>query len=204
MGHRSVRWGLLGCLLWVLSGCASSPKEVLLDSLGAVKDKALESVGLRKPELPESAKPDRTIAWAIQADDQLNRGRSGPAFSVVTRLYKLRSAEALLKAPLETFGNPALERSRLGDDLIETREIALLPGQRVDFKEKMHREVRYVAVVALFQNPAPSRWRYAFSTEDAEKSGISMGAHACSLTVGKGVPVNEADVPSDLPETSCP
>jgi type VI secretion system protein VasD len=190
--------------LLMLSGCASSPKEVLFDSLGAVKDKALESVGLKKIELPESAKPERTIAWTLQADDQLNRGRSGPALSVVTRLYKLRSPDALLKAPLETFGNPTLERARLGDDLIEVREIPLLPGQVVSFKEKTHRDVRHVAVVALFHSPAAGRWRYAFATEDAERTGIALGAHACSLTVGQGRPVDVPAVPQDLPETSCP
>ncbi len=208
MGRGSVlsmlRAGLLSTLLALLTGCASSTKEVLMDGLSAAKDKALESVGLKKVELPESAKPERTIAWTLQADEQLNRGHSGPALSVVTRLYKLRSPDALLKAPMETFGNPALERARLGDDLIEVREIPLLPGQVVSFKEKTHRDVRHVAVVALFHRPAAGRWRYAFATEDVERTGISLGAHACSLTVGQGRPVEPTDIPHDLPETSCP
>lgn len=199
-----LRTALLSVLLALLAGCASSPKEALLDGLGIVKDKALESVGLKKAEVPESAKPERTLAWTLQADEQLNRGRSGPALSVVTRLYKLRSPDALLKAPMETFGNPALERARLGDDLIEVREIPLVPGQVVSFKEKTHRDVRHVAVVALFHSPAAGRWRYAFATEDAERTGIALGAHACSLTVGQGRPVEATDVPHDLPETSCP
>ena len=44
----------------------------------------------------------------------------------------------------------------------------------------------YIGVVALFRAPAGQRWRVSFSASEAQKSGITIGAHACALSVGAG------------------
>lgn len=191
--RRASRWCAVPWLAFAavaLPGC-SSMKAV--EAALPVAEKALEVVGLKKPaapELPDAAKPARRIALRVQASPSLNVDEaSGASLSLVARIYKLRSADAFLAAPYETFGDAALEKERLGNDLVEVRDLQLVPGQRVEATEKVTREAAYVGVVALFHSPAAQRWRYAFAADELERSGLTLGAHACALTVSSGVPL---------------
>lgn len=175
--------------LVLLSACSSTPTAIVMEGIGAMKDKALESVGIKKPEVPESAKPERSIRWRLQASDALNTDAQGESLALLTRIYKLKSPNAFMQVPYEVFGDPAQEKARLGDELIETREVQLIPGQRHEVMDKVAREAPYVAIVALYRQPAPQRWRYVFSAEAAEKTGLTLGAHACALTVQSGEPI---------------
>ena len=62
----------------------------------------------------------------------------------------------------------------------------------------------YIGVVALFRAPAPQRWKYAFSAEAAQKTGITLGAHACSLSVSMGAPVNASTQVASMSPGICP
>lgn len=191
------------------AGCSTwKAAQVTAQAALPVAEKALEIVGLKKPappELPESAKPPRQVVFRLHASSSLNLdAASGQPLALVTRIYKLRSPNAFLGAPYEVFGQPAVEKDRLGADLIEVREVQLVPGQRIEGLEKVAREAGYVGIVALFHDPSPQRWRYAFSTEALEQSGLSVGAHACALTVSQGEPLG---LPGSFARTSpgrCP
>jgi type VI secretion system protein VasD len=102
------------------------------------------------------------------------------------RLYKLRDHNSFLSTPYTSFGAPETEKQAMGADLLEAREIILSPGQTLDLKEKMAGEAAYLGVVALFRSPAPRRWRFAFS---AANTKITMGVHACAMTVTDIAPV---------------
>jgi type VI secretion system protein VasD len=174
-----------------LQGCESV--RGLGDGLGNMGNKALETIGFKKPEvpqvpeIPESAKPDRTLQLRIAGSDSLNVDPLGNSLSVVVRVYKLRNLSTFLTAPYETFGTSAKEKEVLADTLIEARELMLVPGAQIQLKERWAREAAYLGVVALFRAPASERWRYAFEL-DAQPtgSGIVMGAHACALSVAAG------------------
>src|SRR5688572_12929853 len=101
---------LAAALCLSLAGC---------ETVGQVGGKALQMVGLKKPEvpqvpqvpeIPESAKPARRMKLTLTASESLNVDPSGKSLSLVVRVYKLRSATAFLNAPYETFGNPAKEK----------------------------------------------------------------------------------------------
>lgn len=220
MGTRLT--ALLSACMWValalsLSACTSTPtvkvtspeidklgttaKEApsgsVLETLGGYKDKALEAIGFKKPELPKAPDlpevqlPDRKIRWRLHASDSLNVLPSGESVAMLTRIYKLRSPNAFLQAPYEVFGNPAKEKAQLGDDIIETREVQMIPGQQDEVTDQTAREARYIGIVALYRNPATQRWRYAFRSESAEKSGLSIGLHACAMSVQVGEPIGQ-------------
>lgn len=173
----------------------SLPKDAssgsFLDSIGDYKDKALEAVGFKKPELPELPDvqlPARKVLWRLHASDSLNVSPSGAPVALLTRTYKLRSPSAFLQAPYEVFGDPAKEKAQLGDDVIEAREVQLIPGQHIEVRDKVTREAPYIGIVALYRSPSPQRWRYAFRSESAEKTGLSIGLHACAMSVQVGEP----------------
>lgn len=163
--------------------------------------KALEATGLKAPEPPKNPLADadvskldvsqvpRFVSFKLHASPALNIDAQGRSLSLVARLYKLKSPDAFWKAPYAAFGNAAKEKELLGDDIVEVRDIQLVPGQQINLREKMSRDVGYVGIVALFHSPAPQRWRYVFAASKLEFSGLAMGAHACSLSVLAGEPL---------------
>jgi type VI secretion system protein VasD len=191
-----------------LIGCETAGK--LGTGLGNMGDKALETIGFKKPEvpqmpeLPESAKPARRLKLRLAASDSLNVDSAGRSLSLVVRIYKLRSPAAFLNAPYETFGNSAKEKEVLADEVIESREIVLLPGQQQQINERWAREATHVGVVAMFRAPAPQRWRYAFELETFQlDDGFVLGAHACGLSVASGEPVGVASAAMKLNNSAC-
>jgi type VI secretion system protein VasD len=179
-------------LCLALSGCGTAG---LVSAVGKVADIALEATGLKKPEIPEIPdlqKPPRNVSLKLHAGDNLNAGTADKSLSLVARIYKLKQTEAFYATPYDAFLSPEKEKQALGADLLEVREISLIPGQLYEVIEKVSRESSYIGVVTLFRTPAPQRWRAAFASKDAEASGITLGVHACSLTVGKGAASDQA------------
>jgi type VI secretion system protein VasD len=174
-----------------LSACTSVMK---------VADVAMEAVGLKKPEppkvpeLPEFQKPQRNVALKLHAGDNLNSGATDKPLSIIARVYKLKQTGAFYSAPYDTFLSPEKEKQILGADLLEVRELSLVPGQLYEVTEKVSRESNYIGIVTLFRSPAAQRWRAAFAAQDAETSGIIIGLHACSLTLGKGASADQSNI----------
>lgn len=167
-------WFAIAGLL-ALQGCAA----------GSIAGAAMELTGIRKaPELPDAQKPPRSVALRLHADQNLNAGAGRQPLALAVRLYKLRQPATFERMSFDSFLDPQTERALLGNDLLEVRELMLIPGQRYDASEKVTREAYFVGVVALFQAPAPRRWRLAVAAADAEKSGLTVGLHACTLSTG--------------------
>ncbi len=166
-----------------------------MGTLSSLGGKAMEALGLKKPELPDtsqlpsipdSALPDWRVGWRIFASPSLNVDGEGHSLGLLVRIYKLKSPDAFLQAPYDTFGDQAKEKAALNDDLISAREVQLLPGQRYEATDKIARDAPYLGIVAMFRAPLTDRWRYAFKTADAAKSGLALGAHACAMSVQVG------------------
>lgn len=211
----------IGCLaaasLLVLSGCASPPatpslptipsaptapaaptSDGLIGMISSAADAALAAVGLKKPdppqapEIPDSALPDYKVNWRVYASESLNVDEQGHALGLVVRIYRLKSPDAFLQAPYDAFGDASKEKTLLGDDLVGVREVQLIPNQHYEATDKVAREARYVGIVALYKNALTGRWRYAFSTASADKAGLTIGAHACALSVQVGEAIGQA------------
>lgn len=214
--------------LFVLAGCVSAPATPSMPAvptapttesggvigfLGQITDKALETIGFKKPEVPEipempnvpdSALPDRRINWRVFASESLNVNESGQSLALVVRMYKLKSPDAFLQAPPDIFGDPAKEKAALNEDLIAARELQLVPGQHHEATDKVTREARYIGIVALYRKPAQGRWRYAFNAASAEKTGLHIGAHACAMSVQVGEAIGQAAATVRSVAVPCP
>jgi type VI secretion system protein VasD len=177
------RLGLPFLLGLLLTGCANG-------GLNSIANATLEAVGVRQPpalpEVPDSMKPARQVSIRLHASDRLNLNADGQPLAIVARVYKLRQSAAFEHAPYGTFLNPQAEKEAFGADLVEVKEITLVPGQHYEVTEKVPREAGYLGVIALFNSPAPQRWRLTFPAADVERSGITVGVHACAFSVGSG------------------
>ena len=193
MSLRTLQWMLVAGL-FSLVGCASS-------GTGGAVDKTLEVLGFRSPvsadevrtALPPSS---RKVALRLHAADLLNTDSQKRPLSVVIRIYKLRGADAFLSAPYAAFIDGESNRQPFRGDIVESRELVLRPGQRHEVIETLPNEATHLGVVALFRSPAESRWRFAFRSREAERSGVTLGVHGCALSVAAGVP--EAAEPDTL------
>jgi type VI secretion system protein VasD len=160
----------------------------------------LEAAGLRKPPpLPEAQLAPRNVALRLHAARRLNVDARGQSLALLVRVYKLRQRTAFEQAPYAAFLSPQTEREALGADLLEVRELTLVPGQQLELNEKLAREAGWLGVVALFHTPARQGWRVAFAAPDAERAGVTLGLHACALSVGAGAAASgEAPPPLSL------
>lgn len=210
--NKSIVAGIASLML-ILGGCGNTPAraEAPANAAGGTgswlekaTDKALELTGLKKPELPDSALPDRRIAWRLHASPSLNTLPDGQSLALLVRIYRLRSPDSFLQAPADTFGDAAREKELLGDDLVSVREVQLVPSQHHETTDKLPRDIGHVGIVALFHHPAMGRWRYAFAVAPSELTGIDIGVHACAMTVHGGQPIGMSSERVRSAAVSCP
>lgn len=193
------RWRLLGgrvCLLFplALTACATSAPA---GSSPGVMDSMLQIVGLQRvslqnqdlPAAAASMKPEKKLQVVIRlhAGELLNTDTNGRSLPVVARIYELGDKDAFMRAPAATFNTDRRQwPSELAGEVLGVREVVLTPGQHFDATETLPVGTRYVGVVALFRAPAPGRWRHVFDAKAAAQGGLTLGVHACALSVASG------------------
>jgi type VI secretion system protein VasD len=150
------------------------------------------------PSNSNAPKPVRSVHLRLYAGQNLNVDQQGRPLALVTRIYKLRDATAFNQAPFEVFLNPDREKQAFGNDLVDVRELLLLPGQHYEVDEGVPAGATALGVVALFRDPGPERWRFAFDITRSTRSGITIGAHACAMTATEGVLVGGDVSPMQL------
>ncbi len=185
----------------VLAGCGTTSQG------GGLLDKTLEMVGLQKidtaaaapinPELLKPAAPTK-MPLRIHASDQLNSDGANRPLSLVVKVYKLKAHEAFLRAPYAEFVN-----GYKGEDVVATRELVLLPGQRYEVEESLPKDATHLGIVALYKSPEASRWRFVFDLASSAKDGVTLGAHQCALSVSQGETVGSAPETKRLAGTVC-
>jgi type VI secretion system protein VasD len=166
------------CLLLLaaaLPGCAG-------DGLAG---RALAAAGMKAPDA-EKLKGPRSIALRLHAAPKLNSDAQGRPLALLARVYTLRQKAAFDAAPYAAFLTPGADREAFGADLVEVKDVTLVPGQRYEVVEKVPREAAFIGIVALFHSPAPQRWRLSFSALDAESAGVTVAMQACALSAGAG------------------
>jgi type VI secretion system protein VasD len=184
-----------GLFVWMIcvAGCAS-----VSGGEPGLLDKTLQWAGITVPTAPDISAKDlpqinKKVTLRLHAGEVLNTDPSGRPLAVVTRIYKLKDSAAFAQATYESFRDAAAGKvASIEQDLVETREIVLKPGQHYEVVETLTPNVNYLAVVALFRAPAQARWRFVFETKPAVASGITLGLHACALSVAQGQPVAAA------------
>jgi type VI secretion system protein VasD len=189
----------LGATLLALTlvGCASGGK--MKEAIGM----AAEAVGLKKPEAQIEVGPKK-VTLRVFASENLNAGAGKSPIALVVKIYQLRDSTAFEQTAYNQFLDPVKEKAALGDDLISSREVLVLPGQNYDLMETVQPPAGFIGVVALFHTPNTSRWRMSFEAKGSEKKGISLGAHACAMTVTEGLLVSKlAGEPASLSTVNC-
>lgn len=186
----------------LLAGCGTTSAG------GGLLDKTLGLVGLQtvdsaaaapiSPELLKPAAPTK-MPLRIHASDQLNSDGAKRPLSLVVKVYKLKAYEDFMRAPYDAFAQAPYK----GDEVVSSRELVLLPGQRYQVEEALPKDAAYLGVVALFKSPEAYRWRFVFDVAGSAKEGVTLGAHQCALSVSQGETVGSASETRRLAGTVC-
>lgn len=170
-----------------LQGCGSV--SMLTDGVKSLVGGTPE--GEQIPKVVSLPPPQKSVNVSIEAAPTLNVDDAGSPLSVVVRVYKLRDASAFLRAPIEVVTDGAKAKEAFGTDIVETKEVVLVPGGRYELTELFDDEAKFYAVAVAFRRSDPRRWRYAFVTDQLVSGGLVLGVHGCSLTVAKGEPFGD-------------
>lgn len=202
---------IVPCLI-TLGACSSTSGG------SGVVDQTLQTVGLQKfqpptPSLAEAADAiprnlpatARKVTLRLHAGDVLNTDANGRSLSVVARVYKLRDRAAFETAPYADFEELKSSKAQgFAADIVAVKEVVLTPGKQYDVVETVGADAPYFAVVALFRAPAPQRWRFVFDSRSASVSGVTLGVHACALSVSAGEALGAAPELLRVAGVNCP
>jgi type VI secretion system protein VasD len=179
-------FGILCALAPVLvaSGCSSTATVSILD---AAVNTALKTAGLKPRSASDGKVPAYEVSLAIAAGEQLNLTGDGQPLSLVIQIYQLRNPQSFKTLTYAQASSPDGGKATLGDDLISLRAITAVPGETYRITQKMPGDGTTIGIVGLFLSPADNRWKIAFNASKSRDAGITVGAHACALTAGKGV-----------------
>lgn len=166
-------------------------------------DRMMQTIGLAPK--PISAPTTQSIQLRVFTAPNLNAGAGSKPLALVVKVYRLKSLDHFQQTPFDTFLDADKVRAALGSDLVDGREMLVLPDQHYASTEQLPPDVRYLAFVALFRSPAADRWRFAYDVKHSTRTGITLGVHACAMSSTAGALVTElADDPASLVSVHCP
>ena len=165
---------LSACAGGAAAGAASVAANIVLGAMGVKTD----------PGPP----PPKTISVHVDAASNLNADALGNGLSVVLRIYKLKDATAFKQASIDKLSDPETAKALLGQDLLESKEELLIPGQHYLLKEKVDSKQGHFAIAIFFRKPNPERWKLVVANNDlTEDKPLIIGAHACAMNVTSGL-----------------
>lgn len=194
---------VLGKPLWTFTLCIPLLGCAAAGTIASVANVAMEVSGLKRPEVPDAQKPPRTVQLRFNAANALNTDSHGRSLALLTKVYKLKQNAAFEQATYDTFLDPEKEKAVLGADLLEVKEVVLIPGQAYVAAEKVSREAYFIGVVSLYRSPYSRYWRATFSSQAAEKQGVSLSMLACAFTVDASDALTKK-VNSEIANAPCP
>lgn len=113
--------------------------------------------------------------------NQLNPDESGKPLSVVLRVYQLTSLERFASVDADSLWDEP--QKALGNTLIDSQEITLLPGMGQIDQWPLNKAAGYVGVAAFFRSDEKSRWKVAFDANSLRKDGIWFSSDGLRVLV---------------------
>lgn len=198
--------------LMLVSGCASSGGPAPTSAVDAAStveadagpvERMMQAVGFAKSN-KQPAPTEQALPLRIFTAPNLNAGSGKKALALVVKVYHLRTLDRFTQASFDDFLDNAKTQAALGADLIDSREMLLLPDQHYTSTERMPTDTRYLAFVALFRAPAAQRWRFVYDVKASQPAGITIGVHGCAMSSTMGALVTELpDNPGSLISVHC-
>lgn len=128
------------------------------------------------------------LQLTLDGNERLNLDVNGRASPLVLRLYKLKHPVAFENANFFSL----YERGKevLAQDLVNSEELELRPGQVMDLKLSVAGTSRFVGVMAAYRDIADTQWRYVITVRPEEITRIQLvldqnGIHAAAEPIAR-------------------
>ncbi len=93
----------------------------------------------------------------LQAGKRINLSKQQQALPVTVKVLQLATIDRYKQADFRDLW--LRTQATLGSQLLATRDIIVAPGTQTTITLKRKQDVKYVAVVAIFRQPAIAKWR---------------------------------------------
>jgi type VI secretion system protein VasD len=121
------------------------------------------------------------VILTADGGNQLNPDESGRPLSVVLRVYQLTALERFASIDADSlWDNP---QQALGNTLIDSQEITLLPGMGQIDQWPLNKTTGYVGIAAFFRSDEKSHWKVAFDANSLRKDGIWFSSDGLRVLV---------------------
>ncbi|OWY37114.1 type VI secretion system-associated lipoprotein [Xenophilus sp. AP218F] len=141
----------------------------------------------------------KTIEINSQASAQLNQAGTGKPLSVVVNIYQLKSPDLFNRLTVESINSGKPVAELLGDTVVASKEMILVPGAKQELEETIKEEARYVGVVGNFRQPDRHYWRLLYDADRVRSKDLKFMAAECYL---KAVKPEALAIPGQPPATA--
>lgn len=121
------------------------------------------------------------VILTADGGNQLNPDESGKPLSVVVRVYQLTALERFASIDADSLWDDP--KAALGNTLIDSQEITLLPGMGQIDQWPLNKAASYVGIAAFFRSEEKSRWKVAFDANSLRKDGIWFSSDGLRVLV---------------------
>ena len=90
----------------------------------------------------------KSLKLDLIARHGLNQNERGQSLSTVVRIYQLKDGQNFEAAAYLDLLNQ--DKSLLAENMLESKQVVIRPGESVNINEKFHPEAEYVGIVAFF------------------------------------------------------
>ena len=163
--NKWVRAMAIGAMTVSLAGCAG---EIAGSVAGKLVEKLFEPAPTR-------------IEATIQATEDINPDSDGQASPLVIRYYELKSATAFNNAAFFALYDSDL--AELGDDLLNSEEIELKPGQVVEIARDLKPETRFIGILAAYRDIDNATWRVVQPIEENETAELTIAVQRLNVSI---------------------
>lgn len=208
--------GAMGLAL-TLAGCASSggaePSEPSMPSAPVAPSAPAQNPGffhrmLHAVGIGHKSEPGQDVGQLplrIFTAINLNGGNGAKGIALVLKVYHLRTPDQFEQLSFNDFLNSAKAMAALGNSLIDSHKMLLLPDKKYFSTEALPSGTRYIGFVALFRGPAARRWRFVYNVDKSAPKGITLGIHGCAMSSTSGNLLTQlSSAPDSLASVHCP
>lgn len=122
-----------------------------------------------------------SLAFTLDADDEINTNESDVPSPVVVRIYELKATSAFEQASFfELLDN---DTAKLGPDLVAKREFELKPGEKKIFTRETPSATRHIGVIAGFRQISAAEWRATADLAEGRDNAFLVKINATTVAL---------------------
>lgn len=111
----------------------------------------------------------------------INPDNKGKPLSIVLRIYQMKSKDKFNELTFDEFMSGKQASELLGDSLVVSNEIVLLPNSSTSINDIVQTNTRYIGVIGFFRKPDGNYWRALLDADAVRRKGLTLKVDECYL-----------------------